>query len=690
MLKNTFLHLPGIGIKKERELWNTGILTWDDFEKAFLPQWRLFEDGRDKDWSSILKASREALSEGDIDFFAELLPKREHYRIALTVPEQTAFLDIETTGLSHHYDKITVIGCSLGDEYWAYIKGTNKKALKKSLSKAKCLVTFNGTIFDLKFIEKEFPEITLPRSHVDLRFFARRAGFSGGQKAIEKTLGIQRAAGVKEMTGEQAPLLWHHYRMGGAKAGRTLIEYNHADVEGMKIIFDAVVERLNEKESLTQSFGITHRFSNHQIPLQFARDKKTATKNRIYVPRFIGKHGPLITYKELASDPRTKDLRVVGIDLTGSEARASGWAVMERDQADTKMLNTDAELLVETINAQPDLVSIDSPLSLPEGRKWVTDDDPGRDKFGIMRKCERILKSRGVNVYPSLIPSMQRLTERGIRLASHFRALGIPVIESYPGAAQDIMDIPRKRAGLEHLVTGLADFGLVGDFARNGASHDELDAITSAIVGLFFWSGKFEALGNEEEDYLIIPDLERSPKEWLKRVVVGFSGPIFAGKTTGASYLEDRGFAYGRFSQVLERELKKKRQRVTRKSLQEFGAKVNKEYGQRWLAKKLVAPLAPNQKIAIDGLRFPEDHAHLVEAYGPAFVHIHVEASEAIRKKRYIKGNKSAAEFEKAAAHPVESKVNVLAPLANFVVPNEGSIEAFTRRIRSAISAKDI
>ena len=126
-----------------------------------------------------------------------------------------------------------------------------------------------------------------------------------------------------------------------------------------------------------------------------------------------------------------------------------------------------------------------------EGR--LADDDPGRDEFGIMRKCERILKGRGVNVYPSLIPSMQRLTERGIRLASHFRALGIPVIESYPGAAQDIMDIPRKRAGLEHLVTGLADFGLKGAFEKNGASHDELDAITSAIVGLFFWSGKFEA-----------------------------------------------------------------------------------------------------------------------------------------------------------------------------------------------------
>ena len=47
---------------------------------------------------------------------------------------------------------------------------------------------------------------------------------------------------------------------------------------------------------------------------------------------------------------------------------------------------------------------------------------------------------------------MRMLTERGIHLAARFRALGIPVIESYPGAAQDIMRIPRKRAGLEYLI----------------------------------------------------------------------------------------------------------------------------------------------------------------------------------------------------------------------------------------------
>jgi hypothetical protein len=31
MLKNTFLHIPGIGIKTEQRFWETGIHNWNDF-----------------------------------------------------------------------------------------------------------------------------------------------------------------------------------------------------------------------------------------------------------------------------------------------------------------------------------------------------------------------------------------------------------------------------------------------------------------------------------------------------------------------------------------------------------------------------------------------------------------------------------------------------------------------------------
>jgi len=37
--------------------------------------------------------------------------------------------------------------------------------------------------------------------------------------------------------------------------------------------------------------------------------------------------------------------------------------------------------------------------------------------------------------------------------------------------------------------------------------HDEIDALTSALVGYFYLIGMYEAIGNHEEGYLIIPDL---------------------------------------------------------------------------------------------------------------------------------------------------------------------------------------
>ncbi len=102
---------------------------------------------------------------------------------------------------------------------------------------------------------------------------------------------------------------------------------------------------------------------------------------------------------------------------------------------------------------------------------------------------------------------MQKLTQRGIKLAGILRSLGYVVIEGYPGGAQDILGIPRKSKGLDLLINGLNLFGISGEYIVSRVSHDELDAITCALVGLFFLEGKYEALGNEQEGYLIIPKI---------------------------------------------------------------------------------------------------------------------------------------------------------------------------------------
>jgi predicted nuclease with RNAse H fold len=224
--------------------------------------------------------------------------------------------------------------------------------------------------------------------------------------------------------------------------------------------------------------------------------------------KYDGKKGPVISLNDL---PDVSDHRIVGIDLTGSETKASGWALLENGTAQTKTVLSNPELIKETIKLQPAVISIDSPLSLPVGRISVFDDDPGRKEYGITRACERIMAKRGIKSYPPLIQSMQRLTQRGIYLANEFRKQGYTVIESYPGAAQDILGIPRKRKSLECLVKGLQSFGIKGTYDRKGITHDEIDAITAALVGYFYLAGKYEQLGNEEEGYLIIPDIEVKP-----------------------------------------------------------------------------------------------------------------------------------------------------------------------------------
>lgn len=668
MLIHTFRHFKGVGEKTEQGLWSSGIFSWDDFHvRQLSPQLSMFPSEEDDPQLSDLSASRQALREENAEYFATGLPKQEHFRIALSFPSKTLFLDIETTGLSLYYDSITLVGWSFNEEYGLYIKGRDPDRLKLALAQAKAIVTFNGSLFDLPFLRREFPELKIPMAHVDLRFLARRVGLRGGQKHVESSIGWQRVGALADLGGGSAPVLWNKYRRGDIDALRLLVAYNRADIAGMKKIFDIAVERLLDLRHLPKPVRTSHRFSTG--PFEATRILPTNLESLIH--KYSGESGPSITLTDL----NLKYHNVVGIDLTGSELRPSGWCQLLNGRAVTRRIGSDAELIKATIETEPDLVSIDSPLSLPKGRLRVDDDDPGRQTFGITRECERILKKRGVNVYPSLIKSMQALTARGIRMAQHFRSLGVPVIESYPGAAQDIMNIPRKRADLTLLRAGLREFGIFGDFEQEEVSHDELDAITSAAVGLFFLSGKYEALGNSDEEHLIIPDVKSKHGPWGKRRVIGLSGPISAGKTTVGEFLQSCGYAYGRYSQVLRSILQQRGVAVTRQSLQQIGEEVHDGPGQKWLASELINTLPQTGDLVIDGLRHPEDHAFLAEKFGPDFFHINIDAPEETRRQRYLEeGPKE--DFDKASAHRIESNIPKLTALAHERVWNAGTIES--------------
>lgn len=616
MLTSTFLHLKGVGAKTEKSLWKKGILTWDKYP---------FDSGQyalSKELAppSRLKKTIDAYHAGDMSFFAKHLPPSSLYRVALEFPEDTLFLDIETTGLSIFYDVVTLVGWSIGKEYDIYINGQDDEKFRKALKSAKIIVTFNGTMFDLKFLHKHFSDLDMPPVHIDLRFLAKRVGLSGGQKKIEEIIGYKRAKEVKGMLGEAAPILWHQYRRGDLSALKRLITYNHEDVEGMKNIFDYCIKQIFKIDSVPVKIRPKYKFSHSKAVLKWAIG---SDGDGISIQEYSGSAKPLIEYKNLNNLYPLDNFIVVGIDLVSSEERESGCCVLKGNVAHTCRLKTDEDIIQWVIDSKANLVSIDSPLSIPEGRTSFFEDDPQRE-FGIMRDCERTLKRRGINVYPSLIPSMQKLTRRGMILAEKLRDKGIPVIESYPGAAQDIMSIPRKQAGLDYLVLGLKEFGLDGNFIVTKVSHDELDAITSAVVGLFFWTGMFEALGNPLEEYLIIPDLNGDSNAWLDRNVIGISETIELSPET-MTQLRELNFEVLNFQKI--KVLTKKRQ-----DLRERAASLAKEIGipidlqRKWLGKELVSRYKANKRLLLLGVANAGDRSMVTEIFGPVFKFYHVDS----------------------------------------------------------------
>jgi uncharacterized protein YprB with RNaseH-like and TPR domain/predicted nuclease with RNAse H fold len=492
MLQQTFIHIPGVGKQTELDLWEHGICSWDDadrFEKRFGYAGVKLHQKLDE----YIPRSREAIRNKDASFFQRLSSLGEAWRIFPEFADQCVYLDIESTGLSSVFDNVTMVGLYDGRKYDVFIEGRNLPDFQEQLKKYSVIVTYNGSGFDLRFLRFAFPDLVLPPIHIDLRWTSRRLGFNGGLKEVERQLGIRRPAEVENISGYDATVLWSRYQRGDRAALDQLIQYNTEDVVHLKAIMEMTYDRLAKvaSSSITDS-----------VPRLFAGISDMPSAPKLVRRRAVKAlpEGNLVAHL-LSRVPDKTEPRIVGIDLTGSEKRATGWALMEGAKASTTTMITDRELLAETIAAKPDLVSIDSPLSLPDG--WKLDDkNPG---IPIYRKCELALKRMGISVFWCMLPTMQGLTTRGMKLAAELRKAGLNVIESYPGAAQDILNIPRKGTSLDELKQGLGNAGVKGPFLTEKVCHDEVDAITSALVGLFYIADEFMALGTPSEDYLIVP-----------------------------------------------------------------------------------------------------------------------------------------------------------------------------------------
>lgn len=195
-------------------------------------------------------------------------------------------------------------------------------------------------------------------------------------------------------------------------------------------------------------------------------------------------------------------MRVLGVDLAGSPARATGLCRLYDNFVETCIAFKDDEIISVAEKFNASIVSIDAPLALPLNKSL--------DDRMCFRECDLILRKMGIKFFPINFAGMRSLTLRGISLKKRLEEMGFYVVETYPGAAFQILGLPRPKSAESRKIIRefyIEKCGLRG--VKENPSAHELDAIMCALVGYWHLSGRSMAIGNPQEILMILPDAQK-------------------------------------------------------------------------------------------------------------------------------------------------------------------------------------
>ena len=155
---------------------------------------------------------------------------------------------------------------------------------------------------------------------------------------------------------------------------------------------------------------------------------------------------------------------------------------------DIGLVKTDDEILSLISRIRPRVIAIDSPLSYA--------------RSGSFRMCDLEARRRGFMVLPLSMPSMAKLTARGVRLKQRLCEKGYEVIEVFPTGAFRALGLTPPKRDLAKAIEGLRSLGLrISDI---GSVH-EVDAVMAAYVAYLYVKGEVELLGDSSEGVIVMP-----------------------------------------------------------------------------------------------------------------------------------------------------------------------------------------
>ena len=245
MLRATFQLAAGLGPRRERALWDAGMMDWTDvgadpgsLDALPGPLARTLV-GRAAD------ADR-ALVTGDLAGLARLIPTGEHWRLFGAFEQRAVYLDIETDRL----DGITAIGLLAPQGPRLLLAGRDLETFPDLVPSSALLVTFNGACFDVPQLRRAFPDWQAPAAHIDLRTVWKRLGYHGGLKVLEQREGLGRPDHLRGLDGSAACWLWRHGQLGSREALLRFAEYNLYDAINLRPLLGLAYNRLADRAGL--------------------------------------------------------------------------------------------------------------------------------------------------------------------------------------------------------------------------------------------------------------------------------------------------------------------------------------------------------------------------------------------------------------------------------------------------------
>ena len=211
--------------------------------------------------------------------------------------------------------------------------------------------------------------------------------------------------------------------------------------------------------------------------------------------------------------------RYLGIDLTSSASRASGYAVLGEGArlVEVGCVGTDGEILRLARDSRPRFVAIDAPIGLPRGLCCLEESCPCLPTaLDGKRASEREVSRRGIGLFFTTKRSIIKgMVCRAIELRRRLEGEGMRVLEVFPYASKVLLfgrPLPKKtmpdglaylRGRLKALVPGLS--------TRGPLTHDELDALVAAYTAYLKDQGRIEQVGDPVEGAICIPTVSPQP-----------------------------------------------------------------------------------------------------------------------------------------------------------------------------------